>query len=74
MLIKGNLRMNVAHEFGNLDVEACTLAPVNTVQNLSISFDPEFSFKKQIDTVVKIVIFKSIIYMPLGNFRIKVSA
>ena len=27
--------------------------PVNSPQNLSISFDPELSFKKQIDTVVK---------------------
>ena len=53
MLIKGNLRVNVTHEFGNLYVEASTLAPVNTVQNLGISFEPELSFKIQIDTVVK---------------------
>ena len=39
--------------FGNLDVEACILAPVNSERNLGISFDPELSFKKQIDTVVK---------------------
>ena len=53
MLIKSNLRVNVTHRFGNLDVEASTLAPVYTVQNLGISFDPEPSSKKQIDTVVK---------------------
>ena len=29
MLIKGNLRTNVTQEFGNLDVEASILAPVN---------------------------------------------
>ena len=52
MLIKCNLT-NVTHELGNLDVEASTVAPVNSPQNLSISFDPELSFKKQIDTVVK---------------------
>ena len=32
MLIKGNLRSNVTHEFGNLDIEASTLAPVNSAQ------------------------------------------
>ena len=47
------LRLNVTHEFGNLDAEASTLAPVNTIQNLGISFDLELSFKKQTDTVVK---------------------
>ena len=31
MLIKGNLRKNVTHEFGNLDVEISKLAPVNTL-------------------------------------------
>ena len=53
MLIKGNLRTNVIHEFCSLDVEASTLAPVNSAQNLGISFDPELSFKKQIAMVVK---------------------
>ena len=53
ILIKSNLRVSVTHEFGKLDVEASTLAPVNTVQNFGISFDSEPSFKKQIDTVVK---------------------
>ena len=47
------MRVNVTLEFGNLDVEASTLSPVNTVRNLGISFDPEVSFKKQMDTVVK---------------------
>ena len=28
MLIKGNLRTNVTHEFGNLDIEASTLITV----------------------------------------------
>ena len=31
MLIKGNLRTNVTHEFGNLDVEASILAPVHKI-------------------------------------------
>ena len=53
MLIKGYLRTNVTCKFDNLDVKASTLVPVNTVQNLDISFDPDLSFKKQIDTVVK---------------------
>ena len=30
MLIMGNLRTNVTHEFGNFDVEASTLVPVNS--------------------------------------------
>ena len=47
------MRVIVTHEFGNLDVEASTLAPVDTVQNFGISFDPEPSFNKEIDTVVK---------------------
>ena len=52
--VKCNLRMNVTHdELGNLDIEAFTLAPINTGRNFGISFDPELSFKKQIDTVVK---------------------
>ena len=46
MLIKGNSRANVTHEFGNLDAEAFTLAPVDTVWNLGIGFDHELSFKK----------------------------
>ena len=37
MLIKDNLRANVTHEFGNLDVEA-TLTPVNTAQDSSCQF------------------------------------
>ena len=53
MLIKVNLKTNVTDEFGNLDVAASTPASVNTVQNLGINFDPELSFKKQMDTVVK---------------------
>ena len=53
MLIKGSLRTNVTHEFGNLDVEASMLAPVNSALNLGISFDTELRFKMQIDTVVK---------------------
>ena len=53
MLIRGNLRTNVTHEFGSLDVEATILAPGNSAQNPRISFDPELSFKKQIDVVVK---------------------
>ena len=58
MLIKGNLRTNVTQEFGSLDVEASTIAPVNTVWSLGISFDPELSFKKQIDTVINNAIRK----------------
>ena len=34
MLIKGNLRTNVTHEFGNLDVEASILVSVNSARNL----------------------------------------
>ena len=45
MLIMGNLRTNVTHEFGNFDVEASTLVPVNSEQNLGISLDPEQSSK-----------------------------
>ena len=52
MLINGNLRTNVTHEFNNLDAEASTNALVNTAHNLGISFD-ELSFKKQIDRVFK---------------------
>ena len=48
---KGNLRTNVNHEFGNLNVEAFTLTPVDILQNLGVGFDPELSFKKQIDIV-----------------------
>ena len=46
------MRTNVTHEFGNLSVEGSTLVLVIT-WNLGISFDPELSFTKQIDTVVK---------------------
>ena len=53
MLIKYNLRTNVTHEFGNFNVEASTLSPVNTGGNLGVSFNPELSFKKQTHTVVK---------------------
>ena len=35
----------------NLDIEASTLALVNSARNLGISFDPELSFKMQIDMV-----------------------
>ena len=49
MLIKGNLRTNVNQGFGNLDVKASTIVPVNTVRNVGISFDHEQSFKKHID-------------------------
>ena len=45
---KGNLRTNVTQEFSNLDIEASTLAPVKTAQNLGISSDPELSSRKQI--------------------------
>ena len=31
LLIKGNSTTNATHEFGNLDVEASTLAPVNSL-------------------------------------------
>ena len=31
MLITVNLRTNVTHEFGKLEVEASTLAPINNV-------------------------------------------
>ena len=54
MLIKGNLRINVSDGFGNLDVETCTFALVNNTRDLGISFDPELSFKKQIDSVHKL--------------------
>ena len=43
--MKGNLRTNVFHEFGNFDFEASTLAPLNTLQHLDTSFDLELSFK-----------------------------
>ena len=36
MLIKGNLRTNVTHEFGHLDVEASTLVPVDSTGRLSL--------------------------------------
>ena len=45
MLMKGNLRTNVFHEFGNFDFEVSTLVPLNTLQNLDLSFDLELSFK-----------------------------
>ena len=65
--------MNVTHEFGNLDVEASALTPVNTVRNLGFSFDPELSFKKQIDMVVENCNFQihNILYMLSGNFGIE---
>ena len=53
MLIKGNLRTNVTYESGNSNVEASTLTTVNTARNLGMSFDPELSFKKKIETVEK---------------------
>ena len=40
MVIKGNLRTNITHEFGNLDVGASTLIPVDAAQNLGVNFDP----------------------------------
>ena len=67
------MRVNVPHVFGNFDVEASTLAPVNTVRNLGISFDPELSFIKQTDTVVKNCNFQihNIQYKLSGNFWIE---
>ena len=53
MLIKGNLKTNVTNELSNLDDESSTLAPVKTVLNLGIKFDPELSFKNQIYMAVK---------------------
>ena len=53
MLIMGNFTANVTYEFGNLDVESSRLAPVNSTQNLGISFDPQLNFVKHIDTPVK---------------------
>ena len=46
MLLKGDSRTNVTHDFGNLDVEACTHAPVNSAQILGISFDFELNYKQ----------------------------
>ena len=53
MLIKSNLRINITHEFGIFDVEACTLIPVDTSLSFGVKLDPELSFKKQIDIVIK---------------------
>ena len=53
MLIKVNLRLNVTHDFGNLDVEVSSFDPIDTAQNIGVNFDPELSLKKQIDMVVK---------------------
>ena len=53
MLIKGNLRTNIAQDFGTLDFEGSSLAPTEVARNLGIYFDPELSFKKQIEMVVK---------------------
>ena len=52
MLIKGNLRTNVTHELGNLDVEASTATLVDMAQNFVVTFNPEMNFKKQVDMVV----------------------
>ena len=53
MIIRGNLRTNVSQEFGSWDAEASALTTVKAARNHEISFEPEISFKKQIDIVVK---------------------
>lgn len=53
ILVSGNLRSNVADDFGNIDVGSSILTPVDAVKNLGIVFDSELSFKKQVDAVVK---------------------
>ena len=53
MLVKGNMRTSVIHEFGDLDVGISTLISIDSVRYLGVSFDSDLSFKKQIDMVVK---------------------
>ena len=53
LLVAGNLRSDVAGDFGTLSVGNSTLAPADMVQNLGVIFDPELSFRKQIDAVIR---------------------
>ena len=71
MLIKGNLRTNVTHEFGNLDIEASILAPVNSARNLGISFDPELVSKSRLKQLLRIAIIKFVMYMLSENIWIE---
>ena len=48
MLIKSNFKTSVTHEFGDLDVEASTLASVNTAQKIGVSFGPELATKRKL--------------------------
>ena len=52
-LLKGNLRSNVTNEFGNLDVEASTLALLILHEILVLILTLNQVSKKQFDMVVK---------------------
>lgn len=53
MLVAGNLRAGVASDFGILSIGDSTLVPADMIKNLGVIFDPELSFKKQIDAVIR---------------------
>ena len=53
LLIRGNLRTQVPHNFGHLNLGTVALAPVPFARNLGIYIDSELCFKKQINEVVK---------------------
>jgi len=53
MIIKGNLRADLAVEFGSLNFCGIQLEPSDHVKNLGILFDKTLSFRAHINTLVK---------------------
>lgn len=53
MIVRGNLRRNLANDFGVLNLGNVELAPVEIAKNLGVMFDSSLSFTNHINSVVK---------------------
>ena len=53
IIVKGNLRSDVAAEFGTFELAGAHLHPALSVRNLGVIFDSSLNFKDHISSVVK---------------------
>lgn len=53
IIVKGNLRSNVAAEFGTFELAGAHLHPAVSVRNLGVMFDSSLNFKDHINSLVK---------------------
>ena len=53
IIVKGNIRSNVAAEFGTFELASAHLHPALSVRNLGVIFDSSLNFKDHISSVVK---------------------